>query len=105
MSEQQITMTDSNVQAAVAELQQHIQHHYPHATFEVGRGDDPEGVYLRATVDVEDTDAVVDVVIDRLIELQVEAELPIYVVPLRPLERVLHTMQHQRAHPTSPATL
>jgi hypothetical protein len=37
-----------------------------------------------ATVDVEDTDAVVDVYIDRLVTLQIEEGLPVYVVPLRP---------------------
>ena len=105
MSGQHHTIGDPKVQHAVAELQQQIAHHYPQATFEVGPGEDPDGIYLRATIDVEDTDAVVDVVIDRLLQLQIDEELPIYVVPLRPLDRVLHTLQHQRVHPMSPATL
>ncbi len=36
-----------------------------------------------------DTDAVVDIFIDRLLDLQVEEQLPLYVIPVRPLERVL----------------
>jgi hypothetical protein len=46
-------------------------------------GEDPEGLYVLATVDVDDTDAVVDVYIDRLLTLQIDDGLPIYVVPLR----------------------
>jgi hypothetical protein len=42
-----------------------------------------------ATVDVEDTEAVMDVYIDRLLELQIDAGLAVYVVPVRPLARVL----------------
>ena len=46
-------------------------------------GDDPDGLYVLATVDVKDTDAVVDVYIDRLLTLQIDDGLLIYVVPLR----------------------
>jgi hypothetical protein len=52
-------------------------------------GDDPTGIYVLATVDAEDTEAVVDVYIDRLLELQIDAGLAIYVIPVRPLARVL----------------
>jgi hypothetical protein len=62
---------------------------YPDTTFEVVDGDDPTGIYVLATVDVEDTEAVVDVYIDRLLELQIDAVLAVYVVPVRPLARIL----------------
>jgi hypothetical protein len=42
-----------------------------------------------ATVDVEDTEAVMDVYIDRLLELQIDAGLAVYLVPVRPLAHVL----------------
>jgi hypothetical protein len=71
------------MQAALAELQALIQQAYPTATFAVTPGEDPEGLYVLATVDVDDTDAVVDVYIDRLLTLQIDDGLPIYVVPLR----------------------
>ena len=58
-----------------------------------------------AIVDVEDPDAVLDVVLERVLELRVEAGVPVHVIPLRPPERVVHTLQHQRTHPTSPALL
>ena len=76
------------MQGAIDELQRLIQRHYPAATFQVEPGDDPMGMYVLATVDVEDTDAVVDVYIDRLLELQIDEGLAVYVVPVRPLARV-----------------
>ena len=60
---------------------------YPDATSSVGLGEDPEGVYLRPVVDVEDRGEVVDAVLDRLVNPQTEHELPLYVVPGRPPER------------------
>ena len=78
-----------HMQAAIMELQGLILQHYPNTTFDVVHGDDPTGIYVLATVDVEDTEAVVDIYIDRLLELQIDAGLTVYVVPVRPLARVL----------------
>ena len=83
-----IASDDPRVQAAVVELQALIQQHYPAATFQETLGEDPEGTYLMATVDVEDTDDVVDVYIERLLEFQVDDGLSVYIVPVRPLNRV-----------------
>jgi hypothetical protein len=80
--------TPPRMQAAIEELQRLIQQHYPEATFQVEPGDDPAGMYVLATVDVEDTDAVVEVYIDRLLDLQIDEGLAVYVVPVRPLARV-----------------
>jgi hypothetical protein len=80
---------DARAQGAVEELQGLIQQHYPAATFEVQRGqDDPEAIHLVTTVDLEDTDAVFDLVLDRMMDLQIEADVPVFVVPVRPPERV-----------------
>jgi len=95
MSTERANDIDRRTQSALAELQQMIREGYPEATFEISHGDDPEGEYLIATVDVEDTDEVVDVFIDRLVEMQVEEGLPVYVIPIRPLERVLDYLQSQ----------
>jgi hypothetical protein len=70
--------------AASAELRALIQQAYPTATFTVVPGEDPDGLYMWTTVDVEDTDTVVEVYIDRLLTLQIEEGLPLYVVPIRP---------------------
>ncbi len=47
------------------------------------------GTYLLATVIVAHTDEVFEIVVDRLVDLQVEEGVPVYVLPLRPLERIL----------------
>jgi len=73
MRAEHFALDTSCMQAAIMELQGLIRQHYPNTTFEVVHGDDPIGMYVLATVDVEDTEAVVDVYIDRLLELQIDA--------------------------------
>jgi len=60
---------------------------YPDATFEVGLGPDPEYLYLTAVVDTDDGD-VFDLIAERLVEMDVEEDLPILVMPVRPAERL-----------------
>lgn len=87
---------DSTMQSAIDELRGLIERRYPGATFSVSR--DPEeaaSVHLNATVDVDDTDEVVDLVIDRVLEFQEEQDLPIHVIPLRPAERVVAEIRAQ----------
>ena len=73
---------------AVDEIKGAIRAVYPAADFQLTTGEDPEGLYVSAVVDAEDLDGVVDLFVDRLIELQVDRGLPLYVVPVRPVERV-----------------
>ncbi len=87
MSHDHVTDADPRMHTALAELEGLIRARYPSATFTTFHGEDPEGMYLRATVDLEDPDEVMDVVIDRLYDLQVEHELPVYVIPVRTAER------------------
>jgi hypothetical protein len=80
-------ITDPRVLAAVNELEELVRSRYPEASFRMGRGqDDPEAVYIYATVDLEDTEPVVDLVIERELEL-LEEGLPVQVIPLRTPER------------------
>jgi hypothetical protein len=94
---------DERVQRALTELQDLIHTRWPQATFRVAYGeDDPQMVHLWTTVDVEDTDEVVDVVIDRVVELQLEEGVPLSVIPVRPVERVLQAQRgEQRDHDAS----
>jgi hypothetical protein len=104
MSEEiQISITP-RAQAALDELQAMIAGRYPEATFEVHKGYDPAGIYLLATVDIEDIDEVVDVYADRMLEMQVEEGLPVYVVPLQPIARSLAQLRehHERLFPPLP---
>jgi hypothetical protein len=80
---------DPDIHAALMELEQLIAAHFPTAVFDRYVGEDPLGVRLRATVDIEDTDVVMDVVMDALYNIQVERGLPVYVVTSQPLERVM----------------
>ena len=89
MSADGSTQLDPRIQNALDELRGMILQHYPGATFQVSRAeDDPEIIHLTATADVEDTDEVVDVVVDRMLELHIDEGLPVYVIPVRPAERV-----------------
>ena len=71
------------IEAALAELRQLIRARYPDAAFEIFRGEDPEGVYLRVIVGIDDPDEVMDVILRRLYDFEVEQALPIYVIPVR----------------------
>ncbi|SRR6266496_1873766 len=84
---------DERVQAAIAELQSTIASRYPTATFSVSRGhDEPENIHLTVVADVDDTDEVLDFVIDRVVELQVDERIPVHVIPVRTPERILAAM-------------
>ena len=99
------TASDPRIAAALTELQALIQARYPSATFDVFYRDDPEGIRLRVTVDLEDPDEVLDVLLDKLYEVQVEQELPVYVIPVRTPERIAALLQDhrsQQAHSPSP---
>ena len=84
------------MQEVLHELKGLITTRFPQAVFVVEEGFDPEGVYLIATVDIADTDEVIAVVGDRLVELQVDEGLPVYVTPLRPIERVVAELRHRK---------
>ena len=86
--ENQVRLTP-RLQEAIDELKGLITAHFSQVAFVVEEGFDPEGVYLVTTVDIADTDEVIAVVGDRLVELQADEGLPIYVTPLRPIDRVV----------------
>jgi hypothetical protein len=90
-------MTGPRMQAAIAELQELIRAHHPSVTFTVGEAWDPDGVYVRAIVDVDDSDEITELFIDRMIDLQVEDGLPLYVVPVRTPERRAALCQREQA--------
>ena len=74
--------------------------------FVVEEGCDPKGIYLVTTVDIADTDEVIAVVGDRLVELQVDEGLPVYVTPLRPIKRVVAQLrEREAATPSVPLSL
>ena len=101
--EQPIPLTPA-MEKAVNELKGMISERFPQASFTVEEGFDPKGIYLVTTVDIADTDEVIAVIGDRLVELQVDEGLPIYVTPLRPMQRVLADLKN-REQVTFPSPL
>ncbi|MDP8921275.1 MAG: hypothetical protein M3O34_00110 [Chloroflexota bacterium] len=85
---------DGPMLRAIEELRATISEKYPTATFEISRHpEEPENVLLKATLDLEDPDEVLELVGDRLFELQVVERIAIYVIPLHTPERVLADIQ------------
>ena len=99
MKEHHPLLSDPRMTQAVETLRAQIAERYPTATFEVFHRDDPDGVRLRATVDLPEPSQVMDVVIDTLYEYQVEQELPVYVVAVQPLERVAEQLRSRSRRP------
>jgi hypothetical protein len=87
MRSKQELLDDPRMQSAIEELKSLILANYPSTTFDVGWDEDPCGIYLDATVDVEDRTEVFDAFGDRLVDFQVFDELPIYVSLTRTPEK------------------
>jgi hypothetical protein len=55
MKAEHVALDTPHMRAAMMELQGLTRQHYPGITFEVVHGDDHTGIYVLATVDVEDS--------------------------------------------------
>lgn len=99
------SLEDPRMQQAIAELTSLISRHYPDATFEaVEWAEDPEGVFLLTTVDLFDTDPVVDLVIDRVNHFIVDDHIALWVLPVRTAEREADVIAANRAARNAAAT-
>lgn len=97
MTAERVHSIDQRTREALAELQGAIAEKYPTTRFEVRRAeDDPSAIHLVAVSDVDDLDEVGDLVLDRVIELQVDEGLPIHVIPVPTPERVAADVAAQR---------
>jgi hypothetical protein len=98
---------DGRTQAVIDELKRTILSRYPSTTFEVSRGlDDPRAIHLTAIADLDDPGEILDFVIDRVVDLQVDESIPLHVIPIQTPERVLAEMasrqqRHDQAAPTA----
>jgi hypothetical protein len=88
MSSAHAEALEDRIARAVVELQGLVTEHHPGATFAVEPGEDPDGVYIWTTVDTDDPDTVLDCVVDRLLELQIDEGLPVHVIPIRTSGRI-----------------
>lgn len=105
MTSGRIRVDDPRIDQAIAALHSLILARYPAASFDVFYRDDREGIRLRATVDIEDTDEVMDLIMDKLYKIQVEQQLPVYVVTAQPPERVARRLRDRPRHGSPPAAL
>jgi hypothetical protein len=88
-------LREARIETAVEELRSLIAARYPTASFAVFEREDPHGVRLQATVDIDDTDEVMGLVMDALYDIQVERGLPVYVVTEQPLHRVAQQLRER----------
>lgn len=89
---------DPRRQQAVRELTQLVQAHYPLTEVTVAPSEDnPDITHVIATVDIDDPDEVADLVMERMLELQIEEGLPVYLIPLRTPMRTAKLLQQQRS--------
>ena len=88
---------DQRTRQAVTELDGTIRQHYPSAAFDLSPSpDDPRSLHLIATVDLDDPDEVGDLVLDRVLELNVTEGIPLHVIPVRTPERIAADKQSRR---------
>lgn len=96
MRTKRISASDPRMKRAISELKKTILTRYPDATFEVYAGEDPEGIYMEAEVDLEDPSEVLELIGGRVTDLNVDEGLPIYVIPVQPWSRVLEDLQRAK---------
>jgi hypothetical protein len=78
-----IDIGDTRLRELVEELCQRVKARYPEAEFQVyRRNGDPKEIYIRAYTDDEDDLAVLDTIVEREIEILVEEDYDIHVIPL-----------------------
>jgi hypothetical protein len=88
---------DERTRQAIKEVRGIIAARYPTTTFELARAaDDTQSIHLLAVADVDDPDEVGDLVVDRVVALQVDEGIPLHVIPLRTPERVQAALDADR---------
>lgn len=93
MSEEHTGDLEPRTQEAIEQLKATISKVYPSASFAVARDpEEPENIHLVTTVDLDDPDEVLDLVIDRLLDLQVVERIPVHVIPVRTPDRILASL-------------
>jgi len=89
---------EPKMQAAADELTALVRARYPEAQFRLSRSEEDSAIiHLTTIVDVDDPDEVADLVIERMNELLVDEDLPIFVIPIRTPDRVAALLEAARA--------
>lgn len=96
MKRERYDQSHPRIQQALAELQALISARYPEATYEVAEGPESDEVWLEVRLDLDDETPVLETVRELLLHYNVDEELPVYVMPLRPRQRVLSNLRQKR---------
>jgi hypothetical protein len=75
-------LNDPRMHAAIEEFTSMIADRYPSATLRTYVNEEPVGVFLHAAGDIDDPDEVMDWVIHRVVEIQVDDDISRYVLPV-----------------------
>lgn len=79
---------DATAQTFVEELKSLIVSRHPEATFEVRPGgENPTAIFLDVYVDLDEPFEILDEIGDRVLDIQIDAGIPLHVLPLRTRER------------------
>jgi hypothetical protein len=108
MKIEQASTLEPKLQDAVDELASMIAARYPSAAFRVSHHPDGAGtVLLDAIVDMDDTEPVNDLILERMEQLRLDEGVPILVIPLRTPERIARLREAMQAawQSTVPAAL
>lgn len=92
-------IADPRMAGAIEEIQQAVLARHPTTIFRVEPGEDPGSVWMWATVDVDDTDEVFDLVSDRLLDLQLERGIPLVFMPVWTPERIAANLRERHPQP------
>ena len=86
------------MKVAIAELKELVRSRYPGAKFSVepDPGDDPEMVWLRTEVEFDDIWDIIDLVSERMADMQVEG-IPISILPVLPPHRLAEQLAENKA--------
>ena len=91
------------MQNAIDEVTAIISASYPTTTFVTEPGVEPDSVFVQAFVDAIEPDDVMDLYISRLVTIQVEEGIPLYVFARRTPERLLEYRQSLSQNRKRPA--
>ena len=75
------------MEEVIAEMKERILSRFPTTTFEMYQGEDPVGIYLAAIVDTEDLEDVNQLFSSRIVDIQIDEGIPLYVITERTPER------------------
>ncbi len=96
-------INEPRMQDAIAELKELVRSRYPDATFEVFPSSNVNGVYMRIIVDIDEPWDVSDFILARVVDMQLDEELPIYPIPERPRRWIIAEPDAQNAMIEAPS--